>query len=288
MMLLLAGPMTLQAGFFSHVMSYFQKSAEAPPPKIKVLIEHDKPGVVLEVKGKYKIYNPHTNELISTRFVGKRKFIQAIHDGMKWGEEFPGVYQLLIVPDEATGISVVDGTEYRGAIYVYDIGGTISIVNQVYVEDYLSSVLANLPKGGYSEEVMAAIAITARTMAYYYSEHPKNQYWGVDGQNPPYQGYIAANKNSPMDSVVKKTRNMVMSKTGENGASENQIAPFPAQWKEGGEKTDGSKLVMSQISLAEAQEMSKKGDHAAQILAKAFPGTRIELMHYIQEPSDSK
>src|SRR5437763_277312 len=90
----------LSAGWFDKITTYFSKKTHSTPPKIRVLVIHDKPGVILEVKGKYKIYDPHSLEHLTTRFVGKRKFIQAVHDGLKWGEEFPGLHQLMIVPDE--------------------------------------------------------------------------------------------------------------------------------------------------------------------------------------------
>lgn len=107
----------LQAAFWD---SFFSSEVKPEPKTIKVLIVHDKPGVVLEVKGKYTLYDPNKSKYkhISTRFLGKRKFIQAVSDGLRWGEEFPGVYQLLIVPDEKTMTTVVDGNDYQGNLYI--------------------------------------------------------------------------------------------------------------------------------------------------------------------------
>src|SRR5262249_11555913 len=146
-------------------------------------------GVVLEVKGKYKIFDPHTKEHISTRYTGKRKFIQAVSDGLKWGEEFPGVHQLLVTPDGPDVTIIVDGIEYHGPVYVYDIGGTISVVNQVPVEEYVSSILSQHYREPLSPETLAAIAIAARTSAYYSAENPKSDYWSIDAQQMGYQGF---------------------------------------------------------------------------------------------------
>ena len=44
-----------------------------------------------------------------------------------------------------------------------------------------------------------------------------------------------------------------------------------------------NEYVVSQITLAEAKVMVTRGDHAAQILGKAFPGVKIELIHYAPE-----
>lgn len=273
----------VEAGWFDTLTSYFKKPVPAKPPTIKVLIVHDRTGVVLEVKGKYKVFDPHTGDHLGTRFVGKRKFIQAVSDGIKWGEEFPGIHQLLITPDEAATTIIVDGIEYHGPVYVYDIGGTISIVNQVYIEDYLSSILAQKYREPLSEETLAAAAIAARTSAYYHAENPKSQYWSVDGQQTGYQGFAVINYASPIEKALQATRFMVMSSYP---VSEDQITPFLAQWKQEGNGTGHE--VISKITLADAEEMARRGEHAAQILSKAFPGMKIELMHYADPSSKAK
>jgi Stage II sporulation protein. len=270
----------LQAGWFDNITSYFRKAPPATPPKIRVLIVHDKQGVVLEVKGKYKMHDPHNGDHLTTRFVGKRKFIQAVRDGLKWGEEFPGVHQLMIVPDEKSTTTIVDGIEYKGPIYVYDIGGTISIINEVGIEDYLSSTLAQKYAQDTSPELLNAIAITARTAAYYAVENPKNQYWSVDSQQIGYQGAAVIVSNSEMEKAINETRYMIMSNAA---PGEVQINPFPAEWNKGGVNFGVGQQVVSRITLADAAALAQKGDHAAQILSKAFPGVKIELIHYAPE-----
>lgn len=245
------------------------------PPKmpqlIRVLLVHDKPGVILEVKGKFKLYDPKDFSHVSSSFTGKRRYIQALNDGIRWGDEFPGVYQLMIVPESQATTTVVDGIEYRGSIYVYDIGGTISIVNDVYVEDYLQSILAPHYREGTSTEVLAAIAIAARTTAYYQAYNPKNTYWDVDARQVNYQGYAATNLNSPIEDAIIETRYLIMSKAGKNAVE----VPFSAQWAD------------SRITVAEAEKMASKGDHAAQILERAFPGTTLQMMYFEPAPKAS-
>lgn len=240
------------------------------PQLIRVLLVHDQPGAVIEVKGKYKIYDPRDFSHISSRYGGQRRYIQAVQDGIRWGEEFPGIYQLMIVPDNQFTTTIVDGIEYRGSIYVYDIGGTISVVNDVYVEDYIQSLLAPKYREMMPEETLAAIAIAARTAVYFQAHNPKNKYWDVDGRQAGYQGYAATNLNSPIERAIHATRYLIMTLPD----SLAQAAPFAAQWEPSNEP--GKK---AQISLAEAQAMAKNGAHAAQILSKAFPGTTLLLMH---------
>jgi stage II sporulation protein D len=244
-------------------------------PTIDVLIVNDQPSILLELKGKYHIYDPNTKEHVSTRFVGKKKHIQALSSGLKWGEEFPGTYQLHIVPDHQGIVAVVDGIEYRGSLYIYDIGGTISIVNRTDIEDYLSSILPDQFPDPLPVETCAAIAIAARTNAYYQSLNQENRYWTVDAGQVGYKGLESIKPNSEMAHAIKATNNMVMSKTG---TYEGKLTPFAAHWGSitGGQSTKDQ--AFSHISFYEAEDLGKKGKHAAQILSKAFPNTHIEFI----------
>lgn len=284
LLLLALGPLSapLHAGWFDGVMSYFGREPAAVVPKVRVLVVHDQQGVILEVKGKYKIHDAYTGEHISTRFVGKRKFIQAVRDGIKWGEEFPGIFQLVIIPDEKSTTTIVDGIEYHGPVYVYDIGETISIVNDVGIEDFLASVLSQRYREETLPEVLAALAITARTATYNAIMHPRSPYWSVDGRQAGYQGSAAVDLETDMQRAIHDTRYMVMSTVSPDSSKLN---PFPAQWSDGMQGLTQGQQVLSKISLAEAEAVVKKGGNAAQVLAKAFPGTKIEFIH---DPLDKK
>lgn len=259
----------LQAGVIEDWFNYVWYGERPVPPNIKVLIVHDQPGVVLEVKGKYKIFDPNNNAHITTRFIGKRKFVQALHDSIKWGEEFPGLHQIKIVPDDPKTTTLVDGVEYKGDIYVYDIGGTISVVNEVNIEEYLKSVLLPQFDSGLPEEELAAIVIAARTNANYQAKNSKNTFWAVEASKVGYDGQVPNHNDTALKKAINDTRYMIMEKDG---------AAFPAQWgSTTGGKMNKEKATFSRISLFEAEEMAKKGDNAAQILGKAFPGSAIKL-----------
>lgn len=264
----------LEAGVIERLL---MKSQKPTPPSVKVLIAHDETGAVLEVKGKYRIFDPNTNEFISTRFIGKRKYIQAINDGIKWGEEFPGVHQLLIMPASGDITTLVDGIEYRGNVYVYDIGGTISIVNQPDVEDFLKSLLATRYRENLAPETLAAIAIATRTNVYYQIANAKNNFWDIDGKLVDYKGYAVTVNNTAIDTAVNATRFMAMS------TSSDEPQPFAAQWgNNAGDKASGN-VVWSKITVPQAQELATNGDDAGKILGKAFPGASIVLMYDSQK-----
>lgn len=267
--MLLTALMPFVTSIEAGVLDSWAKPTPIPPPTIGVLLLHDRPGAVLEVKGKYRLFDPKGYQFISTRFIGKRKYLQVVSDGLKWGEEFPGLHQLMIVPDTQTITTNVDGIEYRGSIYAYDVEGSVGIVNEVDIEDYLQSILTPAIQENLPREVLAAIAIAARTEAYYQSQHPKSKYWSVDGAQVGYRSYSLADPKSPMGQAIINTRYLTMTQSREGEAP----SFFQAQF--GLDQVGNAK-----VSLKEAIEMAEKGSHAGQILAKAFPGTSVILMHY--------
>lgn len=257
---------SLQAGVVENLISKFWTKEAQAPATIKILVVHDKPGAVLEVKGKYKIFDPHTNTFISTRFVGKRKFIQALNSSLKWGEEFPGIHQLKIVPDDPTTTTLVDGIEYKGDLYIYDIGGTISIVNELPLDDFLRVSLNTLYDNALPEEVAASIAIAARSNAWYQVKNPKSEYFAVDAGKIGYRGYAAGFKRNGIDSAINETKNMILTKNN---------APFANNFT-GSAQTANPEIA--EISLEQAIKLAQKGDDAAEILQKAYPGSKVSLI----------
>jgi stage II sporulation protein D len=266
---------SLQAGVWDNITSYFQGRDRPEPPTIRILILHDVEGANLQVRGRYSLYDPYTNSHISSRFAGKSRYIQALGDGLKWGESFPGLYQIKVEPDDDLTLTTINGRDYEGLIYIYDIGGTISIVNQIPVEDYVRSVLFNYQNQNLEPETLAALAIAIRTNAYAQATNPKNTYWAVDAQKVGFQGRVPG--TYAIDNAVKQTRYMIMSRTG---VYEGVATPFAAQFGNVPAAQSAKGLIVSKITLEEANAMAQRGEHAAQILAKAFPGSTIMLMHY--------
>jgi stage II sporulation protein D len=265
----------LQAGIWDNITGYFRGQTRPEPPTIRILVIHDVEGANLQIRGRYSLYDPYTNSHISSRFAGKSRYIQAVGDGLKWGESFPGLYQLRIEPDDYTTLVTINGHDYEGLVYVYDIGGTISIVNQIPVEDYVRSVLTNYQGQNLEPETLAALAIVARTNAYFQAVNPKNTYWAVDAQKVGFLGRVSA--NSSVEEAVRQTRYMIMSRTG---VYEGVATPFASQFGNLSPGQSAKDMEVSKITVEEANAMAQKGEHAAQILAKAFPGSTIMLMQY--------
>lgn len=134
---------SVDAGVAENLNKMWARKPEAPSPTVKVLVAHDQESLLVQVDGKYRVIDPHANDHISTRFTGKIQIITPMKDGLKWGEEFPGIHQITLVPDSPATKIYVNSTEYKGRMHLYDIGGTISAVNELPLEEYISSMLAD-------------------------------------------------------------------------------------------------------------------------------------------------
>lgn len=261
----------------NRIQNAFTPEPPPPPPNMKILLVNDHNGVILEVKGKYKLYDARNMQLISTRYLGKRKFLQADHQGLIWGEEFPGIHQIAIVPDDSKTTIIVDGVEYAGSIYVYDVGGTISVVNHLDVEKYLTSTLPQEYNTPLPEEVLNAVAITARTNAYYQTQNSKSPYWDVEATRVGYHGAVLGKRSEEVNRAVKDTQYMILNRVGKD---KWLVTPFPAYWR----PINGGPIVAkgeySKITIEDASKLAQRGQDASKILEAAFPETKIELVHY--------
>lgn len=284
---------SLQANMWTSVKSFLGFKEATPPPKIRILILDDVTEIDLETRGVYSLYDPNVDDrvenvendrviednskgYISSRFAGKRRPLTALTDGLKWGELFPGVYQLRVHPEEKDSAILVNGQRYLGDVYFYDIDKkteTLGAVNHVTIEEFLQSTLADVTEKVHPE-TMAALVIVARTNAYYLVLHPKTGFWDVDATKIGYRGDVAP-RLIEVTNALNQTRNMVLSSTG---IYEGTVTPFPAEF--GFIKTPVPNARKSAITIEEANKMAEGGAHAAQILGRAFPNTVINLIPY--------
>lgn len=194
------------------------------PENIQVLIAENVPEALLEVKGAYYIYNPLDGSKISSGILSKRFLVHAQDSGLKWGEFFPNIHQIYIVPRSEDASVLVNGIQYDGAIAVYNIDNNISIINDVSVEQYIKSTLSPQFFVPLDREAMAAIAIVARTEAYYLINENKDKYWHVDAQKSHYMGSSSIRPNSEVENAVDETTHLIL--------TNKKLSPFAAKWTE--------------------------------------------------------
>ncbi len=208
--------------------SYERIAEPMAPRNIQVLLEKDADGALLEVKGPYYIFNPHDGTRVSSGLLGKRFMIHELETGLKWGEEFPGVHQIYIKPRSSETSIFINGIQYSGAIAIYGVSGMINIVNDIDIELYVKAMLTSQFTSPLEPEVMSALAILARTDAYYHATRANPySYWHISAKDINYQGSALVVNNSSIDRAVESTRNLILLHP-ENG---NDL-PFATAWTE--------------------------------------------------------
>ncbi|MBI5273210.1 MAG: SpoIID/LytB domain-containing protein [Chlamydiia bacterium] len=206
----------------------FERLAESIAPRnIQVLIEKEATEVLLEVKGSCYLFNPHDGSRIASSLLGKRFMIRALENGLKWGEEFPGIHQIYIQPKSPDTAIFINGIQYAGGVAIYGINGTINIVNDLDIESYVKSILTTQFPAPAEPEVLSALAILTRTDAYYQAMKNQSSFWHVDASSRNFSGNALVVSNSPVDRAVETTRHLILvhSEEGKN-------APFPTAWTE--------------------------------------------------------
>lgn len=239
--------------------SSYERIAEPMAPRnIQVLLEKESTGALLEVKGPYYIFNPHDGSRVSSGLLGKRFMIHELISGLKWGEEFPGVHQIYIKPRSEETTIFINGIQYAGSVAVYGVDGKINVVNDIDIESYVRSSLTSQFPTPQEQEVMSALAILARTDAYYSATRANpTSYWHVSAQDVGYQGSALVVSNSAIDRAVESTRHLILLHPE---GSHN--VPFATTWTE---HSAGKTAPYSSIFRKEALAPAKGVDapHAA-------------------------
>jgi stage II sporulation protein D len=212
----------------AHLCASTQEEAKqaqevSKPAMVKVLLSQHTDGSLIEVKGSYRVIDPLKNKVISSGLKGKRFYLYPHKEGIKWGEDFLGIYQIKIVPSGKESTLLVDGVQYQGNLEVYHIDNHITVINEVDIENYLKSILTPRFAHHIHDVVMDALAIVARTNVYYQVIHNKDSYWHVDSKEVDYRGHAATLFNCNVDRAVDNTRFLVMT---------YEKLPFATTWNE--------------------------------------------------------
>lgn len=198
------------------------------PATIKVLIGQDVDGVVVAVTGGHNLYNPADGRRLGTRFMAKSALMKPTGKGLCWGEEFPELYQVMIKPDGSESSVLVDGTQIKGDLYIYQVGQQLFLVNELGVEDYLASTLCRQFPEALPSEAMNAVVITARTRAAYHVNNATSPYWHVNCRDVDYKGYAVGVGLPHIQRAVEETKGLIMLKNDHNG----RAYPFVSEWTE--------------------------------------------------------
>jgi stage II sporulation protein D len=194
----------------------------AKPATIRVLLDKETEGALVEVRGPFKVYDPKTGKQLSGG-KAKRFYLFPHEEGIKWGEDFLGTYQLRIAPIEGETTIFVNGLQYHGCLDVFHVRDKVTIVNEVAIEEYIKSILTPQFERFYGTTVMESVAIVARTNAYHQVTTSKESFWHVESSAMGYNGLGATGINHEMEQAVDSTRYLVMTL---------EELPFAAAWTE--------------------------------------------------------
>lgn len=195
-------------------------SQKMKPATIKVLLSKNRKSVLIEAKGHYGVYDPDTHLLLASGS-SKKETVVFQPSGIIWGEQFADIPSLRFVPQDALSTILIDGIEYRGCVEVYAQADGLQVVNEVDIERYLKSTLTFCFTEELDNEVLEAVAISARTHAYYLMKNGPDALWHIAAQDAGYQGSALVLQNLQMEQAINNTRNMIMTFKGN---------PFPATW----------------------------------------------------------
>ncbi len=243
-------------------------------PTIKVQLFSEIEGAQVEVKGPHNVYDPNTGNKLASNFASSKYYAFPTNDGIKWGQEFPGVYQLLIVPDLKDGVVLVQGTEYPGMVYLYQFEGKLGIVNEVSFEDFVASILSHPDlEGVKDQEMLASLAIVMRTQTLDWKANSQNKYWDIKAPFCQYQGRSYVRFDEPFLYAIKTTKDMVLAKSDNDSVTLGNIPWFS--------KEKGFSYDKFQVFL----DITKEKSDAKSILREVFPRNQICLIKQLQQES---
>lgn len=211
----------LSAGGSTLKKSLADQVTPPKPPTIKVLLCKNSKGALLEVKGPFSVTNPKNGRNLSTGWKGKRFYLHPHNEGIRWGEDFPRIFQICIAPTSAETTFLLDGIQYRGTLEVYWIDGSLTMINEIDVETFLKATLPTKVSENLPNAVLDAIAMIARTDLYYTALLNHDAFYHVEAAKSSYRGIGLTKQNLPLEEAIYRTRYLVMT---------YRHQPFPATW----------------------------------------------------------
>jgi stage II sporulation protein D len=196
-------------------------SQDAKPQTLKVLLAKEQEAVLVEVKGGYYVYDTRNGCLLTSDKIAKRDYVAFEPKGIAWGQRFLDVTGIRIVPREAKSMLLINGIAHWGCVEIHAIRDKLAVVNEVDVERYLKSILPSQFSDELHSEVMEAVAITARTHAYFLAQRDPKALWHVEASAVGYDGNALATQNPFVEQAIYITRHISMIFKGSS---------FPAMW----------------------------------------------------------
>ena len=134
--------------------------------KIGLLTSVDRAGVGTDIDG--RMISVHTNKTVSTvngmrgyYLIPYKNEIAIEYDG----QIYPLNTDALVLRPDKDGFVSTKGRWYRGKLQVKNIGGKLTVINDVSLEDYIKGVVPSEMPSSWELEALKAQAIAARSYA---------------------------------------------------------------------------------------------------------------------------
>ncbi|MGG6285652.1 SpoIID/LytB domain-containing protein [Leptolyngbya sp. AN03gr2] len=178
----------------------------------------------------------------------------------------PAVWIDPLDPNEAI---YVNGDGYRGKLLIVNIGDRLLVVNQVGLEDYITSVTGSEMYSHWSPEALKAQAIAARSYGLNHYQAPMNRYFDIcsDEKCQVYKGIQA--ESSSAQAAALETQNQIL-------VNPNQT-PYLAQYSATAEITQSAHNGHGMPQI-EAEKLALKGWNYRQILERYYPAATLALV----------
>ncbi len=196
-------------------------SQHEKPATLRVITEKELPGAFLEIQGPHHIYNPLDGTILSRGLLNKKHPVKLEEYGLNWGEKIPGVTHMRIVPLDSQTHVVINGTPYKGCVEISADQNTLTIINEIDIENFLKTTLPSHFTKPLPRELMNAVAILARTHAYYLAAKNTENSFDLDGTLFNYQDKTLVTPTYYIDQAIDTTRHAILTFKGK---------PFPATW----------------------------------------------------------
>lgn len=193
---------------------------------VKVLLAHKVDGAMLQLYGRFDVRDPNDAKYLSSGHVGKQGMVLPMVKGIAWGEHFPDTYQFVVIPKNREKTFILDGVQHEGVLYVYQIDGKLSLVNELPLESYVRSVVSTQAEETLHAEALASLAVCVRTHALWSRNMKTEGFWHLYGPDVGFIGMAGASRNSAAQVAASTTDGMVL----RDPQFPQNDGLFPAAW----------------------------------------------------------
>lgn len=179
--------------------------------KIGLLTNVSRAGVGTDVAG--RMISTHTNKTVATT-VGMKGYILVPYQGLiaveSKGEYISLNTDSLVLRSDSDGFVSTKGKWYRGKLLIKNINGSLTVINDIPIEEYIRGVVPSEMPSSWEYEALKAQAIAARSFAI--ANLGKQAKYGYDlKDNTEDQAYGGASSETDRtNKAVNETEGLVL------------------------------------------------------------------------------